>query len=230
MRRALRHRAFTLIELLVVIAIIAILAAILFPVFAQAKAAAKKTTCVSNEKNISVGFLLYLSDNEDGFPFVKGTEPWVDTLQPYLKSRDILRCPDDDSANFKTPIAPSTTIRKTSYTLNGYLAPGNSNETHGGNFPNAGMIDKPASLIYLTESRKNFGGNYFHSHVWNPPTSTGHWLLDLNLPDDIVTDRHTKGFSVAYLDGHVKWTQWSKVWFRDASFTPPLKGNFDPRQ
>ena len=226
----MKKKAFTLIELLVVIAIIAILAAILFPVFAQAKAAAKKTTCVSNEKNISVGFLLYLSDNEDGFPFVKGTEPWINTLQPYLKSRDILRCPDDDSSNWKVPLPGRTTTRGTSYTLNGYLSPGNSTAAQGGNFPNASGIDKPASLIYLTESAKNFAGNYFHSHVWNYPVSTSHWLIDIDRPDDVSTDRHTGGFSAAYLDGHVKWQKWTKVWFRDSAMTPALKGNFDPRQ
>jgi prepilin-type N-terminal cleavage/methylation domain-containing protein len=67
-------RAFTLIELLVVIAIIAILAAILFPVFAQAKTAAKKTTAISNQKQISVGFILYLNDNDDTYPRRSGCE------------------------------------------------------------------------------------------------------------------------------------------------------------
>ncbi len=62
------RKAFTLIELLVVIAIIAVLAAILFPVFAQAKAAAQKTTCLSNLKNIGLAFTMYGSDNDDNYP------------------------------------------------------------------------------------------------------------------------------------------------------------------
>ena len=223
-------RGFTLIELLVVIAIIAILAAILFPVFAQAKAAAQKTSCLSNQRQIGTGFLLYFSDNDDQFPFVKGTLPWVETMQPYLKSKAILRCPNDDSTNWVTPLPGSTNIRRTSYTLNGYLPPANSNETHGGNFPNVSMVDKPASLIFLAESDKNRTGNYFHAHVWNPPVSTGHWLVDKNLPDDLETKRHTDGFNAAFLDGHTKFVKWSQVWWRDANFTPALKGNFDPRQ
>ena len=74
----LSRRAFTLIELLVVIAIIAILAAILFPVFAQAKRAAKDTTALSNMKQINLGAQLYSSDNDDNvIPWEHNTDPWT---------------------------------------------------------------------------------------------------------------------------------------------------------
>ena len=68
MQRRSKNTAFTLIELLVVIAIIAILAAILFPVFAQAKNAAKQTQCISNVKQFGIGFTMYLNDADDRFP------------------------------------------------------------------------------------------------------------------------------------------------------------------
>jgi prepilin-type N-terminal cleavage/methylation domain-containing protein/prepilin-type processing-associated H-X9-DG protein len=97
-------RAFTLIELLVVIAIIAILAAILFPVFAQAKAAAKKTQSLSNVKQIMTGILIYSNDYDDGGPIFWGYpdgdyanysyfdpvwRTWMESVQPYVKNKDI---------------------------------------------------------------------------------------------------------------------------------------------
>jgi len=95
-------RAFTLIELLVVIAIIAILAAILFPVFAQAKAAAKKTQALSNAKQTSMGILMYMNDSDDVFPVGSGCAwfypwdgGWAWDTQPYIKSLPILRDPSD---------------------------------------------------------------------------------------------------------------------------------------
>jgi prepilin-type N-terminal cleavage/methylation domain-containing protein len=86
-------RAFTLIELLVVIAIIAILAAILFPVFAQAKAAAKKTAALSNTKQLATASLMYASDFDDRFPSIYdgpncGGDP-ICTMFPYVKNVDI---------------------------------------------------------------------------------------------------------------------------------------------
>jgi len=96
-------KAFTLIELLVVIAIIAILAAILFPVFAQAKAAAKKTTALSNAKQLSLAEIMYAGDADDMFPLMitpQGNKPldgyagydytWQNLIQPYTKSWNLL--------------------------------------------------------------------------------------------------------------------------------------------
>ncbi len=224
MRPTARY-GFTLIELLVVIAIIAILASILFPVFAQAREKARQASCLSNQRQLGMGFLQYFQDSDEMFPHVKGDSPWITTLQPYIKSQSLLRCADDDSAFWDDTAKP----RATSYTLNGYLAPGNSKDTQGGNFPEIASIQRPASLIFLAESTKTFGGNYFHAHIWNPP-ATGHWIAATSRPDDIDTSRHSGGFNTTYLDGHAKWARWDQVWFRDNSFDPPLKGSFDPRQ
>lgn len=93
------RRGFTLIELLVVIAIIAILAAILFPVFAQAKEAAKRTTCLSNAKQMGLAMQMYVTDYDDVAPSVvhisggRDDDFW-DILQPYVKNIDVFFCPD----------------------------------------------------------------------------------------------------------------------------------------
>ena len=85
-----RRSGFTLIELLVVIAIIAILAAILFPVFARARENARRASCQSNEKNIALGFKQYIQDNDEKYPSAIG---WDNAIEPYTKSTAIFKCP-----------------------------------------------------------------------------------------------------------------------------------------
>jgi len=103
-------KGFTLIELLVVIAIIAILAAILFPVFAQARNAAKKAQCSSNFNQLAKGIEMYKGDNDTKFPptnlnptiFHYPDKPWSWTVQPYVKDWNVLSCPGDFNQNPKT--------------------------------------------------------------------------------------------------------------------------------
>src|SRR5438132_13324872 len=105
-----KRRGFTLIELLVVIAIIAILAAILFPVFAQARDKARQTTCVSNAKQIALALMQYQQDYDERFVPTRFTipgpaqgvcdggtriQPWSETIQPYVKNEGVVQCPSD---------------------------------------------------------------------------------------------------------------------------------------
>ncbi|MGV3615432.1 MAG: type II secretion system protein [Fimbriimonas sp.] len=122
-----RPRAFTLIEVLVVIAIIAVLAGILFPVFARAKEKAKQTTCLSNQRQLGFALNLYTQDNDDKAPssspptLFKGAVPigmgWAGRVQTYAKSVDVFRCPADGSR------PPSTATQTVSYGLNSNLWP-----------------------------------------------------------------------------------------------------------
>lgn len=112
---------FTLIELLVVIAIIAILAAILFPVFAQAREKARQTSCLSNIRQITLANILYRQDYEDTVAFNRdcsnpggaacingrAARGWVDLLFPYVKNRGVYKCPSDSEE--AVPMPPSTT-------------------------------------------------------------------------------------------------------------------------
>lgn len=110
-----KSRGFTLIELLVVIAIIAILASILFPAFAKAREAARKSTCQSNLKQFMLGILQYAQDNDEKMPLaisgnsqigpkvaaVNGVQPFSvpEEIMPYIKSREVFHCPDDVGFN-----------------------------------------------------------------------------------------------------------------------------------
>ena len=117
------NRAFTLIELLVVIAIIAILAAILFPVFAQSREKARQTSCISNMKQIGTGALMYAQDYDERLPRnwygnlgMEATtaigDPlnrykWMDAIQPYVKNTGIFVCPSAPNLTY----VPRTALR-----------------------------------------------------------------------------------------------------------------------
>ena len=99
---------FTLIELLVVIAIIAILAAILFPVFAQAREKARATSCLSNLKQAGLAYAMYTQDYDETTPLQKSNDPssgyWYNLIQPYVKNWQLMLCPDRSITTTKTGI------------------------------------------------------------------------------------------------------------------------------
>jgi len=224
-------RGFTLIELLVVIAIVAILAAILFPVFAQARDKARSTSCLSNARQIGVAFMMYAQDYDEYLPlttFPVLSNSWTDTVQPYIKNRGIFRCPSDGSANWERPLANETAVRRASYFLNAWMAGSNI-------YGRLSAIDSPASVIYMAESADNITRDHFHPFYWgNPSEQTSAFMQNLtfdpqrDLTKELALERHQGGFNVAYADGHAKWVKWSQTW--GARTAQIRQGAFDPRQ
>jgi len=212
-----RRSGFTLIELLVVIAIIAILAAILFPVFAKAREKARQITCASNEKQIGLGILQYVQDYDETFP--KSNTPtdvlcWAQQIFPYTKSSDVYKCPDNpDGAKFNptnqwTAHPNDTWMGRSnwqqgspavpiSYGYNNFIGAcnvANRSPAGGPEMPQRlANINEPASKIIVAERT---GTNNQDGMAW------GDW--NGNQFADQGFAGHTKRMNVAFVDGHVK--------------------------
>jgi prepilin-type N-terminal cleavage/methylation domain-containing protein/prepilin-type processing-associated H-X9-DG protein len=152
---------FTLIELLVVIAIIAILAAILFPVFAKAREKARQITCASNEKQLGLAFMQYVQDNDEQFPsgVVSGTLGpndhfgigWAGCIFPYVKSVGLYDCPDDITASEPSNNPPmyEVSYAMNTHIINSYLTPAFNNPQ--GPLGHLSGFNAPASTVLLSE-------------------------------------------------------------------------------
>lgn len=190
-----RQRGFTLIELLVVLAIIAILAAILFPVFTQAREKARSIACVSNGRQVGTGLTMYIQDYDENLPLNSHSGAgvgWLDSVQPYVKSRLLYRCPSDPSANWTVPLPGQTAIRPSSYGTNNYLTP-------GGGFMALASIQRPADCVYLAELGDNRTGDHIHPTSWAPTNGVTDPLTE------VATRRHQGGANYVFVDGHARW-------------------------
>src|SRR5947209_4314734 len=146
---------FTLIELLVVIAIIAILAAILFPVFAKAREAARKSSCLSNMNQQGKGIMMYTQDYDEKYPGVRGgnIQPtnncgtWRQVIQSYIKNTQVYRCPSNQTGLSAEDQYPGHYA---------WVTTGNGNQTNGfswdcGTGQSMSQVSAPADTINLTE-------------------------------------------------------------------------------
>jgi len=146
-----QKKAFTLIELLVVIAIIAILAAILFPVFAQAREKARATACMSNMKQIGLGMMQYVTDYDEKFPCGVGNSfgfGWAGEIYPYVKSQGVFACPSDTTQVKSVAATAWDTV--ISYGINEDI----TRPSNGGAFSilgNMTMMTAPASTVLVFE-------------------------------------------------------------------------------
>jgi prepilin-type N-terminal cleavage/methylation domain-containing protein/prepilin-type processing-associated H-X9-DG protein len=210
-----RPNGFTLIELLVVIAIIAILAAILFPVFAQAKNAAKKAACLSNVRQLGMANFMYATDNED-MNVTSGEGPgaqsfWGDTLQPYIKNRDIFSCGGEATKpQFSAPTVDLPNGAMQPWTYN--YAINNVKDSFGTPVGAAGAsssgIDMPSDTIFAVDGWP----------VQTQPTTNVDryqivWIVGARDTTQALSDgnpKHNEVFNIAYCDGHAKNARRSK--------------------
>ena len=193
----MKKRGFTLIELLVVIAIIAILAAILFPVFAKAREKARQSSCSSNEKQMGLAFLQYTNDYDETWPrqYWGGAnwEPvasgyWGGEIQPYIKNTQIFKCPSKRDNN-------------TSYIFNATMS---------------GIAD---ANITNNSERVCLGESYADSWAvgLDGATQVGNNLVSGTFR---LRPNHNEGQNMVFADGHVKWysvpnwvpSMWNPTW------------------
>ncbi|RYG75354.1 DUF1559 domain-containing protein [bacterium] len=213
-------KGFTLIELLVVIAIIAILAAILFPVFGRARENARRSSCQSNLKQIALGAKQYVQDYDEKYPqVVLGTDGapatpdlnrgWAAQLQPYLKSTQIFQCPSETISGNANPATNQYTDYWYNQALNG---------------------KSEAALEYISSTVLNGDGtsgssayafNGLESHndgvTFTTPATVSNVRVNAQtrLPNSTTVSvagaadafglRHLDGLNYAFADGHVKW-------------------------
>jgi len=217
----MKTRAFTLIELLVVIAIIAILAAILFPVFARAKESAKNTVCVSNGRQIGMAVKLYLGDNDDimpvfyaynsvppaGQPGHKGVEVLLD---PYIKSREIFRSPFDIGGPYTSLDVPGANsywqAYGSSYRFTQCLFSVVEGESTGNNQPyDFTRIVTETALEFPAESRvmRLEMLPWFSRTI---DTDCSRYGYDCPAPGNYYTQWSSRGGTVIFADGHAKFT------------------------
>jgi len=212
---------FTLIELLVVIAIIAILAAILFPVFAQARESARKATCQSNLKQLSTAIIMYNNDYDSTYPmagwFDTGAasgNDWQNGIMAYVKNKGAYRCPSSTDIHNDQDERQDWNRTATDYLFNNNINGGRSGQKES-------KVAAPADCALLIEGHCDWN-NQTCLPAWSTgPAAANYWCREYSTFGNdglLVTGawsghaqfhewglcRHQQGTNVAYCDGHVK--------------------------
>jgi prepilin-type N-terminal cleavage/methylation domain-containing protein/prepilin-type processing-associated H-X9-DG protein len=210
-------RGFTLIELLVVIAIIAILAAILFPVFARARENARRSSCQSNLKQIGIGIMQYTQDYDESLPLFQVRSAtdrtgWAETVQPYIKSTQVFQCPSDETPVAKTfSMPPGLTGSAASgddyYGASDYAYNLNLGDNQSNSVPKPVLLSaltQPVQTVMVLDSNtpafatSNYSGGCI-------TTYTDLSCIGKATIKNAGAQAHLEGGNWLMTDGHVKW-------------------------
>jgi prepilin-type N-terminal cleavage/methylation domain-containing protein/prepilin-type processing-associated H-X9-DG protein len=220
-----KARGFTLIELLVVIAIIAILAAILFPVFAQARSKARQTACLNGIKQLGTGLTMYAQDYDETLPLndyvgnglvpllgwrdPRAGDSWCSGIYPYVKNLQIFVCPEavehpDPNSPWRGPAKPEDGA--VSYLMN-YATRGRP----------LAAVPAPADLIFLHEGDRRWRVAHCRPR---PQTPTSTKYTEINYP--FYDSRHNNGANLLFSDGHAKWRKKSAILISEFGLMPKV--------
>jgi prepilin-type N-terminal cleavage/methylation domain-containing protein/prepilin-type processing-associated H-X9-DG protein len=227
----MQRKGFTLIELLVVIAIIAILAAILFPVFARARENARRSSCQSNLKQIGLGLIQYSQDYDeklvaarygpDNVDVSNATNyKWIGAIQPYIKSNQLFTCPSNAKGQKGFLPANGDNNNHGSYAINVFMNWDNNNSPNSPASLDAAQsrslaqLDEPATTAWVFDAEPNTGqeNNSYRVLSTGQTTANGGSIVSNVTPNYFlghaasarIPERHLDTTNVLYADGHVK--------------------------
>jgi prepilin-type N-terminal cleavage/methylation domain-containing protein/prepilin-type processing-associated H-X9-DG protein len=226
----MNRRGFTLIELLVVIAIIAILAAILFPVFAQAREKARAISCLSNTKQMGLAFKMYIQDYDEKYPAVyddsagypDGRIMWADKISPYIKNRGLFQCPSQTHMvdPYPTP-GPVNNLQGTRYSMNMWDGWSWPEGWQSSNYPlGDGALRHPSETGLLFESSNAWWCHWLVLPWFNNCSQTATWggvgtcafqdagggrKMLVGVLGETIYPVHNNGCNVTFCDGHAKY-------------------------